>query len=267
MEGPKSLVCDIPVRMNECAPDGTLRRHVWFDYLQHLAAVHAESLGFGMSAIREKKLIWVLSRLKIHLDGSPRYDDVVRVETYHNGTDRLFAKRQFVLSSAKTGERFGCASSFWLCVEVSAMRPRPPSAALGLNDKDNADREDFFPKLDKLPLPENASDPVVHNIRASHIDLNDHLNNSYYCQYALDWVAKKIGKLVHFSELQINFNRAMQFGEDLVVTGTLDGDAFLIEGKDRESGKNAFQAQGTFRIADGVTLVKLIETEGETSLG
>lgn len=255
MEAPKSLVCDIPVRMNECAPDGTLRRHIWLDYLQHLAAVHAEKLGFGMSAIREKKLIWVLSRLKIHLDGSPRYDDTVRVETYHNGVDRLFAKRQFVLSSATTGERFGYASSFWLSVEVPAMRPRPPSSALGLSLKDNDDREDFFPHLDKLPTPENASDPVVHNIRASHIDLNDHLNNSYYCQYALDWVAKKIGKLVHFTELQINFNRAMQFGEDLVVAGTLDGEAFLVEGTDRESGKNSFVAQGKFRVADGQTLV------------
>lgn len=260
MEDKKSLICDIPVRMNECAPDGTLRRHVWFDYLQHLAAVHAESLGFGMSAIREKKLIWVLSRLKIHLDASPHYDDVVRVETYHNGVDRLFAKRQFVLSSAKTGERFGYASSFWLSVEVPVMRPRPPAVALGLNLKDNENREDFFSVLDKLPLPENPSDPVIHNIRASHIDLNNHLNNSYYCQYALDWVAKKIGKLVHFSELQINFNRAMQFGEDLVVAGTLDGDTFLIEGKDRESGKNSFQACGRFFVADGETLVSALSS-------
>lgn len=259
MSEPKSLICDIPVRMNECAPDGTLRRHVWLDYLQHMAAVHAEKLGFGMSAILEKKLIWVLSRLKIQLVASPHYDDVVRIETYHNGVDRLFAKRQFVLSSARTGERFGCASSFWLCVEVPAMRPRPPLAALGPALKDNEDREDFFPSLDKLPLPENAADPVIHNIRASHIDLNNHLNNSYYCQYTLDWVAKKIGKLVHFSELQINFNRAMQFGEDLVVTGTLDGNSFSVEGRDRESGKNSFQAQGVFHPAAEETLFAALE--------
>lgn len=261
MSEPKSLICDIPVCMNECAPDGTLRRHIWLDYLQHMAAIHAEKLGFGMSAILEKKLIWVLSRLKISLEDSPSHDDVVRIETYHNGAERLFAKRQFILSSAKTGKRFGCASSFWLSVEIPAMRPRPPASVMEMNLDDNSDREDFFPSLGKLPSPENPSDPVVHNIRASHIDLNDHLNNSYYCQYALDWVAKKLGKLVHFSDLQINFNRAMKFGEDLVVAGTLDGDTFLVEGKDRESGKNSFQAQGRFFVADGKNRLLMDSTE------
>lgn len=242
----KSLISDILVRMNECAPDGTLRRHIWFDYLQHFAAVHAENLGFGMSAIREKNLIWVLSRLKIRLEASPRYDDTVRIETYPNGAERIFAKRQFILSDAKTGTRFGVASSFWLCLELPLLRPRPPASVLEMNLADNAEREDFFPNLGKLPSPGNASVPVTHNIRASHIDLNNHLNNSYYCQYALDWVAKKLGKLVHFTELQINFNRAMQFGEDLVVSGETDGNTFLVEGIERESGKNSFQARGTF---------------------
>lgn len=242
----KFQTLDFPIKMGECGPDGTIRSHIWFDFLQHIAAVHADKLGFGMTDLIEKKMIWVLSRLKLHLDSTPRYDDIVRVETYHNGTEKIFAKRQFILSSAKSGERFGYASSFWLCLELPSFRPRPPAAALGLKKDENLGREEFYPMIGKIDTVE-GSDPLTHYVSASHIDLNDHLNNTYYVEYTLDWIGRKTGKLVHFDEIQINFNRAMQFGEDLIVTGTLDGNRFHVEGIDRESGKNSFQAEGIFR--------------------
>lgn len=243
MSGENSFVLDIPVRVNECGADGFLRQQIWFDYLQHVAAVHAEEMGFGLSAVQERRLIWVLSRIKLKLEAEPGVNDVVRVETYPNGADRLFAKRQFILSSAKTGTRFGVASSFWLTLELPSLRPRLPASVLDLDVANNLDREDFFPSLGKLASSE-LGDPVVHAIRASHIDLNDHLNNAYYAEFAGDWVAQKSGKPVRFKELQINFNRAMQFGETLSVCGRIDGNTFFVEGTDCASGKNSFHAQG-----------------------
>lgn len=239
------LIWETSVRMNECGPDGFLRQQIWFDYLQHAAAVHAEKMGFGLSAVRERRMIWVLSRIKLKLDSEPEYNDVVRVETYPNGFERLFAKRQFILSSAKTGTRFGVASSFWLSLELPTLRPRPPASALGIDAMLNAGREDFFPSLGKLSA-ENTGDAVMHKIRASHIDLNKHLNNSYYAEYATDWLSQKLSAQTRFRELQINFNREMVFNEELSVSGRIDGNAFFVEGTERASGKNSFCAQGIF---------------------
>jgi len=246
MDDPKKLVMEIPVRVNECGPDRKLRGYIWFDYLQQIASDHAEKLGFGMTAILEKKLIWVLSRLKLHLDEYPDYDDTVLLETYPNGTDKLFARRQFILGSKKTGRRLGFASSAWLVLDAASFRPKPPCAALDYDLNINLDREDFFPGLAKLPAVEAPELPVTHNISASHIDMNDHLNNTYYSEYALDWIARRTGALVRFKEIQINYNRAMKFGEDLTVSGKVDGDRFMVEGADAASGKNSFQAAGVF---------------------
>ncbi len=234
----------MPVMMGECGPDGRLRSHIWFDYLQHLAAHHAEKLGFGMSAIRENGLLWILSRIRLHIDRSPKYDDILRIETYHNGMEKIFAKRQFVLSSALTGQRFGYASSFWLCLKLPNLRPCSPSAVLDFSEDTNLDQQDFFPVLDKLQVLENGSDPVTHRISSTHIDLNNHLNNSFYCEYTLDWISRKTGKLIRLEEIQINYNRAMKLGEDLILTGTLNGNQFAVEGIDAVSRKNSFQAAG-----------------------
>lgn len=249
------MILDLPVRAYECGPDGRMRAHILFDYLQHIAAVHAESLGFGMTAIREKGLLWILSRIRLHMDEYPLWDETVRVETYHNGEEKIFAKRQFTLHSVRTGRRFGYASSFWLCLELPDFKTRRPGEVLDLTGKVNFEREDFFPELGKLPRVESF-EPVTHRISASHIDLNDHLNNTYYCEYALDWLARQTGKIERFREIQINFNRAMKLGEELSVAGKIDGDAFQVAGTAVADGKNSFQASGF--LADAVNAGVLV---------
>lgn len=241
---------ELPVRMNECGPDGFLRSHICFDYLQHIAALHAEEMDFGISAIQRNGLIWVLSRMIVHMDAFPRYDDVLRLETYHTGQERIFSKRQYVLKSATTGTRFGYGSSFWLILDKNTLRPRPPQSVLDLVDVANRSLPEFFPTADKLPAVAEASDPIEHYVSAAHIDLNVHLNNTYYSEYALDWVSRKLGKHVRFKDIQINYNRAMMFGETLVVKGALDGNTFAVEGADSADGKNSFQARGTFEVID-----------------
>lgn len=242
------MLLDMPIRMNECGPDGKLRSHIWFDYLQHVAAVHAEKLGFGMTAIKEKNLIWVLSRIKVVMNDSPMHDDVIQLESYHNGYEKLFAKRQFVVRSAKTGKEFGYASSFWLTLQLPSFRPCAPVKLMGDSLDDNEGKPDFFPMLEKLSPEGEIGTEMLHHINASHIDLNDHLNNTYYSEYALDWISEKLGKLICFKEIQVNYNRAMMLGEDLIVTGAiLDGNRFYVEGVDRVSGKNSFQASGIYR--------------------
>lgn len=244
------LSLDMPLRMNECGPDGLLRASVCFNYLQHIAAVHAEEMDFGISAVQRHGLIWVLSRMIVRMDAFPRYDDVIRLETYHTGQERIFSKRQYVVKSAKTGDTFGCASSFWLILDKDTLRPRPPQSLLDLAGVENRTLPEFFPMADKLPPVADASDPVEHYVSAEHIDLNVHLNNTYYTEYAMDWLSRKLGKHVRFKEIQINYNRAMTFGETLVVSGRTDGDTFAVEGIDRASGKNSFQARGTFALCE-----------------
>ncbi len=241
------MLLDMPLRMNECGPDGKLRSHLWFDYLQHIAAIHAEKLGFGMTAIKEKNLIWVLSRIKVVMNDSPMYDDVIRLESYHNGYEKLFAKRQFIVRSAKTGKEFGYASSFWLTLQLPSLRPCPPAKLLDMDPEDNLEKTEFFSMLDKLVPEGETGTEMLHHVNCSHIDLNEHLNNTYYSEYALDWISEKLGKLIRFQEIQVNYNRAMMLGEDLIVSGAiLPDNRFYVEGTDRASGKNSFQASGIY---------------------
>lgn len=234
---------DMPVRINEFGPAGAMHLHCWFNYMQHIASVHAEEIGFGLGALKEKGFIWVLSRIRLHIEASPAIDDVMRMETYPNGVDRLFAKRQFSMTSLKSGRVLGYASSYWLVVDMATQRLKTPGD-VGVDANLNADLPDFFPSLGKIAAIE-AGQAQNHAIAPTCIDLNRHLNNAYYCQYGADWLAANAGDNASVREVQINFNHAVKAGETLSIGGIVEGKAFSIEGQAVEAGKNAFQMEGS----------------------
>ena len=120
------FVIDYKIQLNDISIDAKVRSWVIFNYLQDAAGSHADELGVGLKQLRQSDLSWVLSRIKVKMDEFPEYGDILRISTYPSGFDRLFAYRQFVLSSAITGKRFGVAGSAWLTLNPENFRPVSP---------------------------------------------------------------------------------------------------------------------------------------------
>ena len=242
------FVVDYPVPLNDLTVDAKIRSWTVFNILQDAAGRHADVLGLGLKQLRESDLSWVLSRIRLQMDEFPEYGETIRVATYPSGFDRLFAYRQFVLSSAETGKRFGVAGSAWLTLNPSNFRPVSPAKYLTGLPQWEYDGEIWFQgeTLDKLRKPEVEPDfPVSQRVSAAFIDYNRHLNNAYYAMFTEDWLGQKCNSLVRIKSLQLNFNQTTAFQETLECSGVLNEDgSFYVEGIKPSSGKNAFQAQG-----------------------
>jgi acyl-ACP thioesterase len=126
----KPFVIDYPVRLNDISVDAKMRSWSVFNYLQDAASCHADHLGVGLKQLRDSDLSWVLSRIRLQMDEFPGYGETVRISTYPSGFDRLFAYRQFVLTSVETGRRLGVAGSAWLTLNPANYRPVSPRRCL-----------------------------------------------------------------------------------------------------------------------------------------
>ena len=242
----KPFVIDYPVRLNDISVDAKMRSWSVFNYLQDAASCHADHLGVGLKQLRDSDLSWVLSRIRVRMDEFPEYGDTLRISTYPSGFSRIFAYRQFVLTSAESGKFFGVAGSAWLTLNPANFRPISPAKHFTGLPQWEFEGETFFQEetLDKLSAPaEELTTPVEQRISAGQIDYNRHLNNAFYAMFTEDWLGEKCGSLVRMKELQLNFNQTTPFGEKLICSGALDenGD-FYVEGLQNSSGKNAFQA-------------------------
>lgn len=243
------FVISYPVRLNDISVDAKLRSWVIFDYLQDAAGRHADLLGVGLKQLRKSDLSWVLSRIRIQMEDFPEYGDTIKIITRPSGFDRLFAYRQFEITSAETGKRFGVAGSAWLTLNPENFRPVSPQKYLTGLPQWEYDGEVFFQgdTLGKITSPEKTENAVPHLVSSAMVDYNRHLNNAYYAMFTEDWLGMKLDSPVRMTALQLNFNGSTGFGEELVCSGIIGGNnSFCVSGIHAGTGKNSFLAQGIF---------------------
>lgn len=231
------------IRHSEVTRKGFLRANVFFDYMQEIAAGHANEIGVGLRTLEEHGMMWVLSRLKLKIDRTPYLGENVEVMTYPTGFERLFATREFFFTDG-SGAEIAAGSSCWLLLDSAKFRPLKPSVSLPAPLPDNSARKRNFIGLEKLNR-EAVSDPMTFPVFESMIDVNRHMNNAHYVTHVFDWLARKSGSVPELSEIQVNFNAATAPGAVLTASGKLDGEKFYVECL--QDGELHFQASGTLR--------------------
>lgn len=230
------------IRHSEADRHGALKLAAWFDFLQEAAANHAAKLGVGLAGLRESHRLWVLSRLRLQIDRAPGIGETVRVETYPNGIDRLFAKRQFQVFDT-AGSEIARASSWWLLLSGEKLRPVKMEFLREMLP-DNSDRPEGFALGEKHHFQEWETQLLV-PVRYSMEDVNGHMNNAQYAALAQDCLAQLADNSPRrIAELEIQFHAAAKAPDMLAVAGKIQGDAFFIQGKS-QTGSGIFSAAGT----------------------
>ena len=232
------------VRHPDVGANGLLRPDVLFDYMQELAGDHAEELGFGYNALKEKKLTWILSRLCLSMERFPAYGEEIQIQTWPSGVDSLFATREFVFKSSKVAhsesETVARASSCWLVFHTERMRPVRVSS-LGVDLSVYSDMPRFFPGLGKM-VRQEVSHPLTVRVMETMIDLNEHVNNARYIGLVYDWLTDRLSKIPQIKSLHVNYVAATQRGALLTTAGRIDGERFYVESSQENS--LHFQAEG-----------------------
>lgn len=238
---PATLIDSICVRHHECDPTGHLKLHALLDYLQDAAAIHAQQMGFGMEDLQRTGLIWVLSRLKLTIEQMPRLGEKLTVETYPTGLEKLFATRQYCVRNSDRILVKG--TSAWLILDRETYQILPPVRVLELEMPRNENAERFHPLPGKICAPERIDSRRSYLVGHADIDLNDHLNNAVYARYLTDLFENN----PIFNEVQFNFLRAGQLGDQIACALTLASDGtFYCDGIAKDDTR-FFQATGSVK--------------------
>lgn len=198
-------------------PKGRARLTTLANYFQEMAYHHANQLGFGYEDMIERKIMWVLSRMRIRINHYPVWDDQVSVETWHRGMNRLFGLRDFRLKDMN-GKLLGVASSAWLILDSETRRPVRQTADVLSQNLGNASV--FEERLDKIPLPEQLVEKTRRKVQFSDLDIVGHVNNVKYMEWCLDALMANGAFNKEIRELEINFMHEALLGDSISIMGT-----------------------------------------------
>ena len=211
------------VRSYETDPTGQASVPSICNYLQEVAGNHAFHLGVSVEQLQDQRLTWVLTRLRVNVDEYPRWRDEVKVETWPSGIDGLFATRDFlVLDSA--GRRIARATSGWMMIDLERRRPiRMPEVVTSL---ETPDREravaDAFARLPAPPSSATDAGPV--GVLYDDLDVNGHVNNVRYVEWALQSMPEDLLEVYDLRQLEILFVAEARLGDSVRVrTGAVEG--------------------------------------------
>jgi medium-chain acyl-[acyl-carrier-protein] hydrolase len=209
---------EFTVASYELDPRGQVRLTTLANYFQEIAYHHAKELNFGYEVMKERRTMWLLSRMKIRVDRYPEWNDRIMVETWPSGVDKLFAVRDFrVLDDA--GGVLGVASTHWLIVDLETHRPVRPREQLERYARITYSEPVFETGLEKIGLPDRLEVLDRHRVLYSDLDIVGHVNNVKYMEWCIDAAMKGQSPHSEICEFEINYMQEAHFGEEITIFG------------------------------------------------
>ena len=194
---------------NQCRPSALL------GILQEAATQAALELGVSGPEIRRKyNCLWMVTRSWVELDGPIRWNDLLDVKTWHRGASGVSSYRDFDLF--REGKPIGQGTT------VGGERNKSV-------------------KLRRIPMPEVFDRRTRRDLRYSDTDINGHVNNVHYADFACDSLhLEELGKGKFVRSLQIGYVNECRAGEAIWVDTAARGDELLARGEG-EDGVERFE--------------------------
>ncbi len=234
---------EFTVTSYELNPRGEARLTTMANYFQEIAYHHANELGFGYEDMKDRRTMWLLSRMKIRMEKYPVWDEGIKIETWPSGVDKLFAVRDFRVTDG-SGETMGVASSYWLIVDLETHRPIRPKAELERYARIIYGEPVFDTRLDKIALP---GQPLVLDqlrVRFSDLDIVGHVNNVKYMEWSINVAMRGNQTDREIREFEINFMQEAHFDEEITIHGNSGEAGNLLFAASRDGdGKEIFRAR------------------------
>jgi acyl-ACP thioesterase len=215
---------DYRIHVYETGPDENLALASLFDYFQDIASDHAEKLGFGRGDLMKTGRFWALSRMYAEIENWPLWEETISLKTWPNGTDKIFALRNYE-AKYHDGRHIAHATSSWLILDQATRRIQRPESSLShfrdhFNTSDSPVR--YASKLEFEHDNPSISDRF--RVRISDLDVNLHTNNVKYLKwiidtYNIDFVLKNIPRSV-----EINYLSESLFNEEIFIKTTEEKD-------------------------------------------
>ena len=215
------------IRSYEMDAQGKATVQTICNYLQEIAGLHAAALGVSVTDLIRNKMTWVLSRLHLIIDRYPEWNADVHVETWPSGAKGLYATRDFTISDAGNNV-IGVATSSWMIVDLVKQKPieLPEFVhAIRLPDKKRAIDDPFK----KLHGPKQVDFEKQFNVRRSDLDINQHVNNVNYIEWAIESTPIDIYRKKNLTELEISFRAESKYGDRIIAQSEVHEDNCLYK--------------------------------------
>jgi medium-chain acyl-[acyl-carrier-protein] hydrolase len=199
------------VHYYETGPHQQLRISNLMNYFEEVALMQSEERKVGLDYYWQNGVIWMLHKWNISIHKSPVFGQNIRIRTLPVSIAGFMGFRQFWVYG-EHGEILVSAESAWIFVNTQSKRPMRVTEDMKRAYGHLGQPES---KLDmpEVPSLQRADFTKEFNVRQADIDINEHVNNVRYVDWALEALPPKLLRNHQLENIQIVFKKETTYGQ------------------------------------------------------
>jgi acyl-ACP thioesterase len=218
-----------------------------FGILGDAAGRDATRRGWGYEELLRRNQAWVLIRAKMLINKQPHWGEQITLRTWPKLMEGVVAYRDFQILDDQDAILMA-GSTAWTLMDLSSRKPvRLIGKEYDTGDLANLHAIDEKPGKISWPVQLQTSKEIVADY--GHLDMNNHVNNSRYIEWAINEIPVEILMSKQLREVEVNFISEVKHRDQLLImvpdsmTGNKIFQTFI---KNKEDRRQAFAAKFIF---------------------
>ena len=191
--------------------------------MEKITEEHLGILGMSRDSLKAEGKIWVIAWTQIHIARLPKLGEQVILRIWPGKMKAMMQVRKYAFYTAD-GEPLACAASIFVMMDANTRSFAAPSEILKYLPVVEVPGEPELPPM-RMNFPAELGQTLSRTVAAEEIDLNGHLNNTHY----LDWADALTEDRVPTS-IWVQYVKELLEGEAVMLHYGIQDDMLYVRG-------------------------------------
>lgn len=195
--------------------------------MQEAADEQSALVGINNTAMLNKGLAWVLTRMAVKIEHSVKAFDALTITTCALPAKSIEFPREYVLTNSE-GREVAYGIGMWSVIDMATRRLTRASEIDGYAEMLDEHEQKYAFKKERMSLNDEFVNVGAHAVLNTEIDMLGHLNNVYYA----DMIENALSPdefAMGYSEINISYLHEARLGDKIeLYKRTVDGAIEII---------------------------------------
>ena len=199
-------------------------------FLEDIAGIHSDNVGYGVKDVAENKKAWILMDWKLKVIKRARFGEKLIVKTWAKTMNKpqFYTYRDFEVYNEKD-ELIAIATSKWVFLDIE--KERISKIDLEVLKLYNPDDKCVFgiEEIEKINIPNSFDAVTEYKVNRFDIDVNNHMHNLNYLNLAYEALPEEVYNTQEFNNVRITYKHQIRLGENVkCFYSNLNGDYIIV---------------------------------------
>lgn len=205
---------DFNIEIEDTGYNNKLSNRGFLRLMQEVACLHSNIAGCGLNDRNKTNIAWIILDWKLQVFDRPVWNSKISVRSWVREVTKISTLRDFEVFDANNN-RIAIASSKWIALDaVDGSIKKLPEICQFFEVVDKAVFDTSFKT--KLTEPNNCISSFNFNVQRRDIDINRHLNNIFYLDYATECLPEDVFFHTEFNNIEIMYKSSAILGDTIL---------------------------------------------------